>query len=103
MGGDDREQRKLEREFTVRGEVVVVEMHRSQRENKTEGVTPPIASSGAVASFIFTHYEAFFVVLAFSDFTTEDRASLQGVVWLMKALNIGSETLEGFLKKIDHL
>lgn len=78
-----REKRKLERQKSKdRGEAVV-EMDTGERENKTEGVTPIIASSAAVTSFIFTHYEVFFVSLLFSGFTAEDRASLQGMVCLL--------------------
>lgn len=43
---------------TDRGESVV-KTDKSKRENKTEGVTRIIASTGAITSFIFTHYEVF--------------------------------------------
>lgn len=77
----------------------MVEMDTGKRENKTEGVPPIIASSGAEISFIFTHYEVF-VLLPFKKI--QQRTKRYGLSsWLMKALNVGSETLKGFkLRKL---
>lgn len=53
-------------------------MDTGQKYSKTQGVALIIVSSDAVTSLIFK----FFVITAFffSEFTTEDRASLKGLI-----------------------
>lgn len=55
-----------ERKKSTHGGKATVEMDIGVRQIKAEGVPPIIASSGAVTSFIFTHYKVFFCLTAIS-------------------------------------
>lgn len=85
-----RERRKLEKGRADRGEAVV-EMDAGKRENKTEGVTLIIAFSGAVTSFIFTHYKVFcfywrFFFLSFFE-SLQQRTEHPSKVWCVCLIN----------------
>ena len=74
-------------------------MDLGERENKTEGVTLIIASSAAVTSFIFTHWEDFCFYCRFQNL--QQRTEHPSEVWFVCLINEctqhRSETLKGFM------
>lgn len=76
-----REKRKLGKERSRQ----LNEMDTGKRENKTGGVTLIIASSGAVTSFIFTHYEGFCFYCRFQNL--QQKTEHPSKVWFVCLIN----------------